>query len=159
MPEKIFYHGSPNALPPGFLLKGRNDEFWNNLQDTNAYFWLEKFRPQGMIAHKDAIFMCGNLEDIDVCGGSTKWLFKLEPLSRVERHDMNWGSAISAYLDEIQDSQDLDVDYIKKLAENYWNGIPHADENLWEYLCEHVKIISVEALDVDLEDKSSMHQS
>ncbi len=29
-------------------------------------------------------------------------------------------------------------------AKNYWNGVPHHDENVWEYLTPKAEILKVE---------------
>lgn len=134
-----FYHGSYDELPVGTILKPRGDAYeadWNN---TDFYEILEKYRPPGMLSHKNAVFMCDNPDDVDMAGGATDWLFTVEPLGPVQRHDLNWGSEISCLI-----SDGGSEDELKEAALNYWNGVPHHDENVWEYLTTSAKILAVE---------------
>jgi hypothetical protein len=54
---------------------------------------------------------------------------------------MNWGSEISMLL---SDGHEFDSDEVIDAANNYWNGVPHTDEQLWEYLTPKAKILEVE---------------
>lgn len=134
-----FYHGSFDELPVGTILKPQEgyEDRWSGV---DFYAPLEKYRPQGMLAHKDAVFMCDNPDDIDNAGGGAEWLFTVEPLGEVQRHDLNWGSEISLLMEDPKANHVA----IKKAAENYWNGVPHTDENVWEYLTPAARIIAVE---------------
>lgn len=137
---KRFYHGSMVELPVGTILKPNinYEEDWSN---TDFYSVLEKYRPKEMLSHKNTIFMCENDEDVDLAGGGTEYLFIVEPLGKIERHDLNWSSEISMLM-----SDGLDVNNPKVIdaATNYWNGTPHYNEQVWEYLTPFAKIISVE---------------
>ena len=57
------------------------------------------------------------------------------------QHDMNWSSEISML---VSDGYDIDSDEIQNAANNYWAGVPHHDESLWEYLTPAAKVIHVE---------------
>lgn len=65
-------------------------------------------------------------------------MFRLVPKGNVERHDLNWGSAISCAL-----SEGKPEDEIAELARNYWAGLP-SDDPLWEYLVPAAEIVAVE---------------
>ena len=94
-----------------------------------------------MLSHKNSVFMCNSDEDIDLAGGGTEWLFTVEPIGKIEKHDMNWSSEISML---ISDGFNIDSNEIKNAANNYWHGTPHYNESVWEYLTSKAKIIYVE---------------
>ncbi len=129
LPEK-FYHGSWNKLEVGTKLTPRPsyEDDWGN---TDFYEILERYRPNNMLPHKSAVFMVGDDNDIDLVGGGTEWVFEVTPIGKVERHDMNWSSQISML---ISDGYNIESDEVKHAALAYWNGIPHEDEPVWEYL-------------------------
>ena len=138
--QRKFYHGSSTKLPVGTVLTPRGDAYEAEWKNTDFYTPLEYYRPANMLSHKDSVFMCDNPDDVDLAGGATDWLFTVEPLGPVQRHDLNWGSAVSVLVSDDPDN----IEEIKQAAENYWNGVPHHDENVWEYLTTSAKIIAVE---------------
>jgi hypothetical protein len=138
--KRRFYHGSSEALPIGTILTARGTAYEADWEHTDFYLPLERYRPPTKLAHKDAVFMCDNPDDIDIAGGATDWLLTVEPLGPVERHDLNWGSEISLLLSDDPDNDAA----IRQAAENYWNGVPHHDENVWEYLTRSARVLAVE---------------
>jgi hypothetical protein len=138
--QHLYYHGSMNELPVGTVLTPRSEEYEAAWGDTDFYKILEIYRPEEMLAHKDAIFMCDNPDDIDNAGGGTDWIFTVSPLGRVERHDLNWGSEISC----LMDTDPNNIPLIEETALNYWRGVPHHSESVWEYLTPKAKIVAVE---------------
>lgn len=139
-PSKKFYHGSYEKLPVGTILTPR-DNYESNWQNTDFYKPLEKYRPKNMLPHKKSVFMCDNPDDVDLAGGSTEWLLTVEPLGPVQRHDLNWSSEISML---ISDGHSIDSPVVQKAATNYWNGVPHPNESVWEYLTSSAKVVAVE---------------
>jgi hypothetical protein len=127
-------------LPVGTILKP-NDNYEENWSNTYFYSVLEYYRPKDMLSHKNSVFMCGNDEDVELAGGGTEYLFVVEPLGKVERHDVNWSSEISVLM---SDGLEIDDPEVIEAAANYWNGTPHYNEQVWEYLTPFAKIISVE---------------
>ena len=93
-----------------------------------------------MIAHKDAVFMCDNEDDLNVAGGATEYFFTLKPLGPVEKHSLNWGSDISCLAENIKKNDKI----IKIAAQNYWDSVPHHSEDIWEYLTTSAEILTVE---------------
>lgn len=138
--NKQYYHGSMTELPKGTVLKPR-DDYENDWQNTDFYKPLEKYRPANMLSHHASVFMTDNDEDVDLAGGGTEWLFVVEPLGPVQKHDLNWGSEISMLISDGYDINSLEV---KQAAQNYWSGKPHPNESVWEYLTPAAKIVSVE---------------
>jgi hypothetical protein len=137
--NKRYFHGSYDKLPVGTILVPQED-YEKNWQDTDFYTVLEQHRPSHMLRHKEAVFLCDNADDIDNAGGATDWLFTVEPLSdRVERHDLNWGSEVSALV-----SDHADESAIQHAAEMYWSGDPSNNEVVWEYLTPAAVIVAVE---------------
>lgn len=136
-----YFHGSMNYLPVGTILTPRMDEYEKDWQNTDFYNILEKYRPSNMLSHKESVFMVDNEDDIDLAGGGTEWMFIVKPLGPIQKHDINWSSEISGL---VSDGYSIDSTEIINAANNYWKGVPHPAENVWEYLTTKAKIISVE---------------
>lgn len=132
-----YFHGSMDYLPVGTILCPQSD-YASRWGHTDFYEVLEKYRPQDMIAHSEGVFMCSDNDDVDLAGGGTEWLFTVKPIGKIEKHDLNWGSEISCLL-----SENGSEDQIRQAAENYWNGVPHHDENVWEFIAREAEIIAV----------------
>ena len=62
-------------------------------------------------------------------------------MGKVQRHDLNWGSEISSL---VGDGHAFDSEEVMEAASNYWAGIPHYNESVWEYLTPAAKIVKVE---------------
>lgn len=63
--QQPFYHGSFSSIPIGTILTPNSQNYEKNWATSLPYYdILEKLRPKHMIALKDAIFMCDNLDDI-----------------------------------------------------------------------------------------------
>lgn len=139
--EKVFYHGSSAKLPVGTILTSGHDNYERNWADNNWYQALEKYRPPEYRPHSWSVFMVDNDNDLDNAGGGTEWVFTVEPIGQVSRHDLNWSSEISVLFDK---GYDMFSDTIEEAALNYWNGVPHYNESVWEYLVPKARIISVE---------------
>lgn len=77
--------------------------------------------------------MCDNEDDVDLCGGSIDFIYEVEPIGKIQKHDLNWGSEVSCLM---SDNYNIHSNEVKNAALNYWNGLPHIDENVWEYLTE-----------------------
>ena len=105
---KIFYHGSMDYLPAGTILTPRN-EYEKHWQNTDFYKPLEMYRPPHMLAHKDSVFMCDNIDDIDLAGGGTEYVFTVQPIGKIEKHDLNWSSEISALVGDGKHITDPEV--------------------------------------------------
>ena len=135
-----FYHGSYDKLDVDTVLTPGGDDYESSWGGTNFYGPLEKFRPPEKLAHKEGVFMVGNDDDVDVAGGATDYVYVVEPIGEVQKHDLNWGSEISMLIDNGHTLNDPEV---KEAAENYWNGVPHHNEQVWEYLAPRAKIVGI----------------
>lgn len=136
-----YYHGSNVYLSPKTILTPRFQEYENEWGNTDFYKVLEKYRPINLLSHKESVFMVGDPDDIDLAGGGTEYIFTVKPLGPIQKHDMNWSSEISSLISE---GYDINSKEIIDAANKYWNGTPHHDENVWEYLTTKALIISVE---------------
>lgn len=136
-----YYHGSMDHLPVGTVLKPRGTDYEQDWAHTDFYTALEKHRPDHMLSHKHAVFMVADPDDVDLAGGGTEWLFTVKPLGPISKHDMNWSSEISMLMG---DGHDVDSADVRKAAENYWAGVPHPNESVWEYLTPAAEILKVE---------------
>lgn len=135
-----FYHGSMKRLSVGTILSPRNtyEDTWGN---TEFYNILKMYKPNGMLGHNEGVFMVSSEEDIDLAGGGTEWMFIVEPLGKIQKHDLNWSSEISML---ISDGKEFDDEEVMNAARSYWNGEPHPNESVWEFITPKAKIISVE---------------
>lgn len=136
--QEVFYHGSYDALDVGTVMKGRGEAYEATWMEAGFYSILERYRPEGCLAHKDAVFMVSEIDDIDNVGGATDWILEVLPGGPVSKHDVNWCSEISCLT---SDGFDIDSSEIRHAAEQYWNGVPHANESVWEYLTASVTVL------------------
>ena len=135
-----YYHGSFTKLKNGTILRP-NPNYEQDWSHTDFYSVLEFYRPKNMISHKNAVFMCGDIDDVDLAGGATAFIYEVEPLGIVEKHDLNWSSEISMLAEEPRKNSEE----LKIAAMHYWNGDPHTDEQVWEYLTTNARIIALVA--------------
>ena len=140
MPGRKFYHGSYDKFEVGEILTPGEDDYEEGMENVEWYHVLHQHRPMESRQHSWSVFMTGNEDDIDVAGGSTDYVYEVEPIGDVERHDINWASEISYLLDA---GHEPDSDEIKEAAANYWAGKPHHNEQVWEYLAPKAKIVGV----------------
>jgi hypothetical protein len=136
-----FFHGSNDEIQVGSIWVGQGEAYEKNWSGTEFYAAIEKHRPSNMLAHKDAVFMVGHPDDIDLAGGGTEWACEMKPLAPVSKHDLNWSSEISCL---ISDGLSIDSPEVRQAAENYWAGVAHPNESVWEYLTAKAEIIRVE---------------
>lgn len=148
---QTYYHGSDDELPIGTVLTPRENNYEDNWGHNNWYQALEKYRPSKSRPHSLSVFMVDNEDDLDLAAGGPGFIFRVEPIGEISRHDLNWGSEISGLFDE---GYDMFSDEIEEAALNYWNGVPHFNESIWEYLVPKAKIISVEPYEL-YEDRQS----
>jgi len=99
--------------------------------------------------------MVDNLDDLDNAGAVTDWIYEVQPLGKVEVHDLNWSSEISSVLTLKTSAvrKELGIalqqpgnkklrQMLENIARNYWYGEAHHDENVWEYLTPKARIIN-----------------
>ena len=82
--------------------------------------------------------MVGDIDDVDLAGGATDYIYVVKPIGKVQKHDLNWSTEISMLMDDAESN----FEKINQAAANYWNGTPHYNEQVWEYLAPRVKIIA-----------------
>lgn len=127
-------------------MTGRGDEYTKEWSHTDFYAILERHRPDNCLAHRDAVFMVEKDEDIDLAGGATDHIIFLQPIGPVSRHDLNWSSEISCLISEglHPDSQEVIA-----AANNYWSGVPHPNESVWEILASKARVLHAISYDSD----------
>lgn len=136
----VYLHGSSVLLPIGTILKNNPENYQNTWGHNHFYIALEKYRPDNMISHRQAVFMADE-ESIDLAGGSLDYIFIVKPRGKVQKHDLNWSSEIEVLISE---GLDIDSQEVKNACQKYWNGEPHHNESVWEYLCLSAEIIDIE---------------
>lgn len=150
LPQK-FYHGSYSPLKIGSTIGGR--KFKSHFGDAEKL--LEAFRPEGMHSRLESVYLCSRTGDISLAGGSTDYVYLVEPLDEVQKHHIAW-------LGEIYNMAMLASDNLTKMgprlnaslyksllpkaetaAMNYWMGKPPKSKTSepWEYLCGSAKIV------------------
>ena len=143
--RKTYYHGSFDKLPIGTILRPEPgyEEKWGG----NAFYHvLEQFRPPNMISHKNAVFMLDNTDDLDNAGCADKYVYAVQPLGPVQKHDMNWSTEIDVLTSDIDImtfNQAEQTKALKKVAMHYWRGDPHYSEPVWEYLTTYAVIVEL----------------
>lgn len=141
-----FYHGSITPLSPGLVLKGRGlayHEEWCHLPHYEA---LHLTRPAHRLAHRDAVFMCASIDDVDSCGGGTDFVCLLQPLGPVHAHDMNWTGEIQCMLDD--ERLDLSSARVQEAVDAYWNARPSTSgEQVWEFLTPAARVLACHPYD------------
>lgn len=142
--DMTYYHGSMDHLEVGTVLVPDKD-YEKNWGRNGFYKALDHYRPVHMLGHAQSVFMVTDEDGVDTAAGGADWLFVVKPLGPVSKHDMNWGGEIEALLDEYEMDDEIE-EKIKQAAINYWNGIEHPGEPLWEYLTPKAEILSVEGV-------------
>ena len=142
----FLFHGSyddENIPEVGDTLSGREEEYEKDWQTMGyVYKRLEELRPEDCIAHKNAVFMCDNVQDIDNCGGGTDIVMIVIPYGDVFRHDLSWLTLAEMALEE------NDHEAIDSCIKSYWAG--ERNEGVFEYLARGAFIIK--SLDFDDEE-------
>ena len=164
--QKTLYHGSPQKLKVGKAYRVRH---WKTLDQggatTAVEAVIEKYRPTKSIARNKTFYMIDSFGEsaLDLVGASTKYIYAVEPIGRLERHDLQWLNDIDSIMmkdDSFFDGRDLPTSYswqmppiykseipetIEMLAKNYWSGAeyPYKDWSHWEYLSPSFKIIKL----------------
>lgn len=142
-PEK-FYHGSyENFFQAGDELCALPASYEKNWAGTGFYDVLEHYRPKDKLAHKHAVFMVDNIDDVDNAGAPTDAIYEVEPIGDVQRYDMNWSTEISGII-ACDGAEAWHTDRVKGIAEAYWSGLPYPDrDSVWEYLAPRMKIVQL----------------
>lgn len=137
---KTFYHGSMTYLPEGTILTPTT-YYAQNWGGSGFYEVLEFYRPKNKLGHHQSVFMVGDEDDVDIASGGSEYLLIVEPMGHIQKHDMNWSSEISMIMDYTTDI----LDYrFEDAAYNYWNGISHYNESIWEFLTPKAKVLHIE---------------
>lgn len=144
-----YFHGSYTELPVGTTMTGRGDQYEQDWINADFYCALERYRPDGLLPHKHAVFMVDTPDNVDSAGGGTEWIFEVQPSGPITRHDLNWSTRISKL---ISNGRQIDSNEIKLAATSYWNGLPLGDDPLWEYIAPAATILRCEpfeSFDID----------
>ena len=142
-----FYHGSYDILSKGTILTPEKGNFMGTFSqdEMDSHFKLEQFKPSSFLSRNNAIYMCKDIDDIDLSGGATDYIYIVKPLGKIESHDLNWMSEIDLIMDEAyshgEQEDSTTINKVQKAALNYWNGVPHFNESVWEYLTTSAEVI------------------
>jgi len=145
--QSKYYHGSYDFLPNGTILTPSMGNFMGTFSqdEMDSHFKLEQFRPSNYLSRNDAVYMCDNPDDIDNAGGANDHIYLVNPQGKVEKHDVNWLSEIDFIMSEAWDNgtqeEQETIDKVQNVALNYWDGVPHYNESVWEYLVSSAKVV------------------
>lgn len=155
-----FFHGSRAKFAVGFTLRPQSDGYIHAERDNPAHAMLEdkieKYRPGHCIARAQAVFLVDDPEMIDNAGGYSDHVYTVEPTGPVTVCNLAWYSelyllceheTLSAEEAKSQGREwypDWEEPEVEKYALNYWNAVPHGDDDLLEYLCASAIITSIE---------------
>lgn len=145
--SEIYYHGSYDNLEIGTILTPEMGNFVKTLSPLtmDSHFKLEMFKPPSFLSRNNGVYMCKDIDDIDLSGGSSDHIYVVEPLGKVEAHDLNWMSEIEVIMDRAHENGTVEsektIEEVRSAALNYWNGIPHFNESVWEYTTPSAKVI------------------
>ncbi len=145
-----YYHGSTHLFPVGFVLLPQQDR-WICCQQVDNEQFLEKYRPQNKISRGKAVYLVISPDPdiIESAGGYSNYVYEVDPITRVEKSDLQWYTLINMYLDfdpDIIVLSQLNLtmkDTLIMYAKNYWRGIKHTDTDmsLFEFRTPAAKII------------------
>lgn len=147
--NKIYYHGSFDFLEEGTILTpeksaSKNSDFGYSIMESHNK--AELFKPKEFLSRENAVFMCDDLDDLDLSGASLEHIYIVNPLGKIEKHDINWLSEIDLIMSEAKENglaEDVNtVEKVKEAALNYWHGVAHYNESVWEYLTPKAEIIT-----------------
>lgn len=138
--SRVFFHASGHFPTIGTVFAGRGDAYERDWASVSFYQALERHRPEGMIAHKDAVFVCKDTETIGLCGGLAQSILLLRVESSVSWHDMSWSTEISRL---VSDGFALDGETVRQAAMNYWYGKAHPDGPVWEGVADSATVVAV----------------
>lgn len=150
-PRKL-YHGSSRELKIGSVMRGGRFSAESGFGMLETY--AESLRPKDCISRFKGIFMVSRPSDIYSAGGSTDFVYEVEPIGKFNRYHFSWmGEAYNVMLQlasrasplkltkrELAQAQEQGVD---DMIMNYWNGArpPKGSNDYWEYLAGSVKIV------------------
>ena len=158
---KKFYHGSPQPLAEGKVYRVRQ---WKASDqggvDKQVEDVLEKYRPKNAIPRYKAFYMTASkYKNMDEFGGVTDYVYQVEPVGRVEKHDLQWVNDLDVvlrreFLDDDTTSYSWHMPPIyasekeeteEMLARNYWSGelYPFKPWRLIEYLTPSFRVIKL----------------
>lgn len=133
-----YFHGSYDAHEAGTVFQGRGSSYEEKWAKTDFYAALERWRPADKIAHRDAVFLVADPDDLDAVGSATDWCLEMEPLGPVSCHDVGWSSTVSLL---ISDGHKIDSAEVQTAAEAYWSGRPCPGEEMWEYITTEARVL------------------
>lgn len=131
------FHGSELELDIGTIVTRPENRYVNLKEPYEAF--LEATRPENMISRDEAVFMVDKEDDIDPAGGSTEFVYLVEPIGPVQSHDMNWLTEVQICLED----DDHDGAYLN--AKKYWSAeeYPFPENRLVEYLAKSFKVLEL----------------
>jgi hypothetical protein len=138
----IFYHGSYKKFNDNFILLPQSDGYANLPSEKEIEKLFEKHKPKDKISRKNCVFLVTDINLIDYAGGFTDYIYKVEPIGKVEKSDLSWYTEAFGVL--YSDEEDSNKFTIEECINNYWNSVPfiYSSKSCFEYRCNSAKIIT-----------------
>ena len=136
-----YYHGSDKKFDIGFILQPQTDGYANLESEKEIEDLFEKYKPKDKISRKNCVYLVSDINNIDMAGGGTEYIYFVDPIGQIDKSDLTWYSEVySLYTEDTKES------LLVPLIMNYWNGIQFKPKvnSLFEYRCKSAEIISIE---------------
>lgn len=159
----VLYHGSSADLAAGKVYRARERDLktWDTNTSPEVEAFMEKTRPKNAIPRNRALYMVGKKAHIQRAGGSDEHIYVVQPVNRVERHDVEWLDDLANLFNNLQSKPIPGMTYrtynawmppvkvgkekeaMLECAKNYWEGMqhPHKKWSVWEYMTPSFRIV------------------
>lgn len=136
----IYFHASDQSPEIGTVFRGRGQAYDDDWNRASFYRPLEHYRPASRTSHKDAVFLCKDVQSIGYCGGLEETILLMKAGGPVSWHDMNWSTEISSL---VSSGFSIDSVPVRRAAEAYWSGRPFGKESVWEGIAKTATVVAV----------------
>lgn len=139
-----YYHGSSKKHKIGTILTAKRKDITHKFKESRIDENLNEIhRPRNKISRLECIFLSKDPSMIETIGGSTNYIYLVNPIGKVERSNLVWQSLATQ----------LEEEELKLAAiEEYWKGTDPSkvleeydmiELRRWEYRAKQVQIIKL----------------
>lgn len=142
-----YYFACGDEVKIGTVYRARDRRKYPHINNVTVDKVLEMYRPENMIPHHSALFMTDTTLPRHLIRLGVDWtyLYEVEPLGVVEKHNMGWADQIHWLL--ANDGLRYEDRRVKNATLKYWQGKPYPKRRLqrWEYLTTSFRFIRLAA--------------
>lgn len=134
---KALYHGSIAELQIGCTLVPQAGGYTKSCNSQDLEELFESLRPDNKIPRSESVYMCNDVDLIDLAGGYTDFIYQVNPVGAIEESDLAWYTQAQIQL------EDGDRDGAIESAKNYWSGelFVYDNASCIEYRCREATVI------------------